>query len=393
MVIYSMAVSMFTDPGTISNEYLKIFDLLKNIDRKVLGDTVTNNKIENLILNRRSPNLTKEEISKIKNNSNINKPNFKSENFESEHLLNQTIEVENEIQPITMDSFQKLFNTDIKIKNFGEISQISQIDASTPHKYSNDTELYFKSAEFFFKFFYYTRELSLEKIRKNRNYCVFCKIIRPERSHHCKECRKCILRMDHHCGILNTCVGYYNYKPWVTFVFYSTAHLFLILTTMIDGFGFYLDSTYYGKGTFQCNIFIITFIIIVISFFSVGELFVTHLLYIMKGVTTIEDKSHSFLDQLIKSQASQRGIMDHIEEAIGNNSCNWFYPSKKLFSSYDGYVWLNGKSYEEFIIESRMAYLKTIDGNVQISCLMDKSDISFSQNNISNFNDSIRKPL
>ena len=116
-----MAVSMFTDPGTISNEYLKIFDLLKNIDRKVLGDTVTNNKIENLILNRRSPNLTKEEISKIKNNSNINKPNFKSENFESEHLLNQTIEVENEIQPITMDSFQKLFNTDIKIKNFGEI--------------------------------------------------------------------------------------------------------------------------------------------------------------------------------------------------------------------------------------------------------------------------------
>ncbi len=408
---------MFTDPGTISSDYLKYFDLLKNIDKNNVGDTGTKNTIEKLIHKRNSCDLTNEDGGdKLKmgreNNSNLNIAknmndennlnsiyNLKKENseyLENEHLLNQTVQVEN--QPITIDSFHKLFNTDLNIVNNNfDNSKNLENSKNGENRKNEETTLpgneFFKSKEFFFKFLYYTREMSLEKMIKNRNFCVYCKIIRPERSHHCKECRKCILRMDHHCGILNTCVGYYNYKPWVTFVFYSTAHLFLILATMIDGLGFYFDSSYYGRGTYQCNIFLLTFVIIVIAFLSVGELFVTHLLYIMKGVTTIEDKSQNFFDQLVKSQNGSRGISDHIDEAMGSSACNWFYPSRKSFSVYDGYAWLNGKSYEEFINERRMAYLKSLDGDVPIYSFIDKSDISFSENNYSNFNDSIRGPL
>jgi palmitoyltransferase len=29
--------------------------------------------------------------------------------------------------------------------------------------------------------------------------CLKCGVIRPPRAHHCKVCRKCVLRYDHHC--------------------------------------------------------------------------------------------------------------------------------------------------------------------------------------------------
>ena len=29
-------------------------------------------------------------------------------------------------------------------------------------------------------------------------YCVHCKAFKPERTHHCRECERCVLMMDHH---------------------------------------------------------------------------------------------------------------------------------------------------------------------------------------------------
>ncbi|KHJ93335.1 DHHC zinc finger domain protein [Oesophagostomum dentatum] len=34
------------------------------------------------------------------------------------------------------------------------------------------------------------------------NYCDTCHCVKPLRTHHCKMCRRCILRMDHHCPLL-----------------------------------------------------------------------------------------------------------------------------------------------------------------------------------------------
>ena len=30
-------------------------------------------------------------------------------------------------------------------------------------------------------------------------YCVKCALYKPLRTHHCSECKKCVLKMDHHC--------------------------------------------------------------------------------------------------------------------------------------------------------------------------------------------------
>ena len=45
-----------------------------------------------------------------------------------------------------------------------------------------------------------------------RKYCKTCSIYRPARSSHCRACDNCVEVFDHHCVVLNTCIGKNNYK-------------------------------------------------------------------------------------------------------------------------------------------------------------------------------------
>eukprot|EP00003_Mantamonas_plastica_P026826 TRINITY_DN560_c0_g1_i1.p1 TRINITY_DN560_c0_g1~~TRINITY_DN560_c0_g1_i1.p1 ORF type:complete len:263 (-),score=39.51 TRINITY_DN560_c0_g1_i1:530-1318(-) len=51
-------------------------------------------------------------------------------------------------------------------------------------------------------------------------YCKRCKKHKPERAHHCHICKKCVLRMDHHCPWIHNCVGHFNHRYFVLFLFY-----------------------------------------------------------------------------------------------------------------------------------------------------------------------------
>jgi hypothetical protein len=53
-------------------------------------------------------------------------------------------------------------------------------------------------------------------------YCKKCRCVKPDRSHHCSTCGKCVLKMDHHCPWLATCAGLRNYKPFLLFLIYTS---------------------------------------------------------------------------------------------------------------------------------------------------------------------------
>ncbi|GAB1867001.1 Palmitoyltransferase [Camponotus japonicus] len=49
-------------------------------------------------------------------------------------------------------------------------------------------------------------------------FCIVCQGYKAPRSHHCRKCNRCVLKMDHHCPWINTCVGHYNHGHFTAFL-------------------------------------------------------------------------------------------------------------------------------------------------------------------------------
>ncbi|KMZ93201.1 hypothetical protein PVMG_04947 [Plasmodium vivax Mauritania I] len=85
--------------------------------------------------------------------------------------------------------------------------------------------------------------IQIEK-RKIRNYtpnkytiCDKCDfLVRPERAHHCRSCKRCVLKMDHHCPWIGTCVGERNLKFFFLFLSYGLLTTVYIAVTISPKF-------------------------------------------------------------------------------------------------------------------------------------------------------------
>lgn len=73
-------------------------------------------------------------------------------------------------------------------------------------------------------------------------WCSKCSGWKPDRTHHCRYCARCVLKMDHHCVWLGTCVGFGNYRPFLLFITYGTLMaVYISLESAYSVYQFFTD--------------------------------------------------------------------------------------------------------------------------------------------------------
>ncbi|TNY22036.1 DHHC palmitoyltransferase-domain-containing protein [Rhodotorula diobovata] len=119
-------------------------------------------------------------------------------------------------------------------------------------------------------------------------FCRKCNIHKPDRAHHCSSCRRCVLKMDHHCPWLGGgCVGWANYKFFLLALLYTGllgAFLAVVLFRELVNF---VNDTENGFEMAPIS-WALAALLGAIFGFAVGAFGLYHLYLVSKNRTTIE---------------------------------------------------------------------------------------------------------
>ncbi|KAI9025200.1 DHHC palmitoyltransferase-domain-containing protein [Phycomyces nitens] len=141
------------------------------------------------------------------------------------------------------------------------------------------------------------------KIRDNTwalRYCDTCKLYRPPRASHCRQCDNCVENEDHHCIWLNNCIGKRNYRPFFTFIVTATLLCLLVIVFSIVHL-LLIVREHSGDVTFDVVFHAapVSFVLAIVCFlllWMVGGLTFYHCSLIFKGVTTHEQLRASIIN-------------------------------------------------------------------------------------------------
>lgn len=145
--------------------------------------------------------------------------------------------------------------------------------------------------------------LSLVERGEFKQVCFVCRARRTMRSHHCKECGRCVERLDHHCPWIDNCVGLGNQRSFYCFIvmllvsilyFYYVVVLYAcdtvfpgVARSSIQGFMEAVKSWSLGPELKPILVFMSScFNLIWLAF--VGALTVRHTGYMIVNITTYE---------------------------------------------------------------------------------------------------------
>ncbi|KAJ1952001.1 palmitoyltransferase for Vac8p [Dipsacomyces acuminosporus] len=117
-------------------------------------------------------------------------------------------------------------------------------------------------------------------------FCLKCNAPKPDRTHHCSICGRCILKMDHHCPWLNNCVGFHTQKAFLLFIFHGSLYC---STTFVTSVVYFLRDFMDLPGDTEINVGVII-LIILSGVFALCLLVFTgfHIYLLLSNLTTIE---------------------------------------------------------------------------------------------------------
>ncbi|KAI8144513.1 DHHC palmitoyltransferase-domain-containing protein [Fennellomyces sp. T-0311] len=171
-----------------------------------------------------------------------------------------------------------------------------------------------------------------------KRFCNKCRLEKFDRTHHCRICKSCVLKMDHHCPWVNNCVGYFNYKFFYLFILYASFLCTYIFCTTLPPTIIMLNGPMSIFGL-DLNWPVLLFISGIFGLFLI-PFSIFHTRQILKNRTTIEfyEKANFRLGSVNGRVDVMRsryfnpwdlGVKQNFMQVMGPNPTKWFLPVGK----------------------------------------------------------------
>ncbi|WCJ28322.1 DHHC-type zinc finger family protein [Euphorbia peplus] len=169
-------------------------------------------------------------------------------------------------------------------------------------------------------------------------YCQKCSLFKPPRAHHCRVCRRCVLRMDHHCIWINNCVGHANYKVFFVFVVYAVISCIYSLVLLCGSLTVDpLKDEQTDSST--RSIYVISGLLLIPLSIALGVLLGWHIYLIMQNKTTIE--YHEGVRAMWLAERGGNvykhpyniGTFENLTTVLGSNILCWVCPISRHIGS------------------------------------------------------------
>ncbi|EJU06410.1 zf-DHHC-domain-containing protein [Dacryopinax primogenitus] len=143
----------------------------------------------------------------------------------------------------------------------------------------------------------------LLRSRSRERRCKKCGGMRPERAHHCRICKKDVLKYDHHCPLgINQCVGLGNERHFVLFMAYFVLACFCFCSL---GYSYvWLSLNYFELWPYFPGrvAFILIYILAGVLSLAVLTMLLWQLRLISVGETTVENYDNDAYRRMTRSR-------------------------------------------------------------------------------------------
>lgn len=182
-------------------------------------------------------------------------------------------------------------------------------------------------------------------------YCEKCRAWKPDRTHHCSTCNRCILRMDHHCPWYASCIGYHNQKFFIQNLAYvSTFAGYCFLVSLSLLWKFFSDESYTDSYLSLKLVFL--FIIGLAFSIAVGIFALFSMWLITKNMTTIEFQESRWIWGEKKNKFQYEFDSNGKKKDIGNIFNIGFMRNWKSVMGPNIWYWILPLSFTLFDINS-----------------------------------------